>query len=207
MRNYDVERLPDNEVVAGRATFHIRFHHKKSLGLTVDLFADGETGLILQLTRTAPTGDLLYRMKFERVELSGIVRDANDPPRAPEPPRRVSEGAAPFAPLEASVLPAGFELSDHFFSEVVVGSKTIRAHVDRFSDGLQHLFVVQGGPGDDLWIVPPASAPAGQPTFYTATLGAISIVWGRAEDRTLAGYGPFSDTALAALIAGYSFSR
>ena len=208
IRNYVVERIAGSEKIADRGTFQIRFHHKKTAGLTVDLFADVETGLILQLIRTAPTGEMLYRMRFERVEIGGVARDANDPPRAPEPPRRVRDTEpAPFQPLEASVVPAGFERSDHFFGEVLVGAKAVRAHVDRFSDGLQHLFVVQGGPGDELWVLPPSSAPAGQPTFYTATLGAISIVWGRAEDRTLAGYGPFSDTALAALIAGYSFSR
>lgn len=210
LANYRVRRQDDSQPVAGRATFHLTFRHRSG-GASVDVWGDRDTGVALRVVRTNPEGVTTYLMEYVAIEYGPIRRTPGDPPTLPRRP----VAAAPSASFEALSFPNAEETLDfdglvhaeRQFSEILVDGRVYQGCVDRFTDGLQHLFVVQGDPGHDFWIVEPPRTEAELSTFYSASLASLNVVWTRKEGRSLAAYGPFSAEGLATLLERYERPR
>lgn len=204
LRNYAIEKLPDTTPVAGRPTVHFLFKSRHDAGLVLDVRCDQASGLTLELERKTLAGLRLYRLVYESVEIGAITRVESDPPTLPYPPKTIDAAHPPFSPLSTSWAPAGYELASHSFGELKASGETYSACVDRFTDGLEHFFVVQGSPSKGLWVSPPAAMPDGQLRFFTSSMGAITIVWGEPSGRSFAAYGALGDKVLAEAIARYA---
>lgn len=207
LENYHVTLETDHALVAGHPTVKFTFAPRASSGITTfktEIRADETTLLPLSVTRFDESDRIIYKMVYESVEI-GVERIASDPPTLPDPPERERMGSEIDAvSLNATNVPAGFRQSDRVVARITVLNRVALFVVDRFTDGLQHLFVSQGDPDKTFESNIPVHDPATGVGVYTATeMGFVRVVWGMREGRALAAFGPYGASTLADMIAGY----
>jgi hypothetical protein len=207
--NYNISTVNAGDSVAGRAAFHLRLDRRRNRGAAIDVWGDRESGVVLKVTRTSADGELLYSMAYDRIEIGGIERVEKDPPRLATPPAASKSSQGTFVPFDPTALPDGFtRSSDRRFAELQAGGQRFEGCVDVFTDGIQHLFVVQGNPEHDFWVAgQPGAARPPESTFLTASIASMNIVWVRREGRTLAAYGSFSEQLLGGILNRYHAPR
>lgn len=209
--NYDVALDPAPGLVAGHPTLALTFTGKTNAtnGQKTIVQSDAASGLPLQVTRLNSLDQLVYQMTFESVEIGNVVRTAEDPRTLPDAPpqQRSSNGQRSDSLgefLVASDVLDGFVLTDQSLSSVSIGGQGSTYAVDRYTDGLQHLFVTQGDPeftysGETPFVNTNESEPA----YAVTNMGPVTIVWGQRHGRALASFGPYDQTTLARVISKY----
>lgn len=208
--NYQIELEPGLETVAGRPAFHLALHRRGDSLARIDVWGDDATGVALRVERRGSSGNVQYQMVYEQIEIGDLTRQAGDPERLPSPPK-VEKPRELFPALEAAEglgdALDGFVWADREFSELTIGGQRFQGCVDRFTDGLQHLFVVQGNPDHDFWVTPPPAAPRLQTTIYASRLANMNVLWTRKHGRSFAAYGPYPEQTLAAVLQSYQAEK
>jgi hypothetical protein len=208
--NYEIELVPGLETVAGRSAFRLALRRRGDSLARIDVWGDDATGVALKVERRGATGSIQYQMVYEQIELGDLTRQPGDPERLPSPPKVEASGAL-FPALEAAEglgdALDGFVQADREFSELTIGGQRFQGCVDRFTDGLQHLFVVQGNPAHDFWVAPPPAAPRLQTTIYSSRLANMNVLWTRKHGRSFAAYGPYAEHTLAAVLQSYQAEK
>ncbi|MFN0206276.1 MAG: hypothetical protein ACKVS6_08170 [Planctomycetota bacterium] len=206
--NYLIYLSEDHAMVAGRPTAKLEFVPKHHNAVRVEVRFDEETGLALEVVRFDATNRVNYRMRYDQIEIGNVTRSRNDPPTLPDPPNKLQLSDVPPGTtiLSGQSIPAGFVLSERTVTSAQLDTHAKLFVVDRYSDGLQNLFVTQGEFSAMFNNPPAVDSGGGEPVFSVTNLGAINVVWGRREEKSLAAFGPFDRSLLAEVIMGYSRS-
>lgn len=211
LQNYNVSVSDSVDSVAGRAVKKLTFSPRSGVALAYKtiVLADETTGFPLSVAKIDDNGQTIYQMIYETVEISNVQRTSEDPRTLPDAPtKQQNANAVGIEPLVATALPAGFRLSESSVASIELGARRAYYFVDRYTDGLQHLFVTQGDP-KNVFIgeVPFVDSAQGMPTFAFTNVGAVSVVWGKRYGRGLASFGPYGKTTLGQVLAGYEPRR
>jgi hypothetical protein len=208
LANYDLSLSIDSVIVAGRVTHRLDFNPKAPSGLHMAVRFDIVSGLALEVVRFDAANQPVYVMQYESVELDPGSRVRTDPPTLPDPPQKLTLTDLPAGTvvLSPGSTPEGFSQSERFATAIAPNGHTQYYVVDRFSDGLQQMFVVQGDGSLLLNSPPAADVTGGPPTFTTTQVGTVQVVWGRHEGQSVAAFGPFDRQILGELILTYGFA-
>lgn len=206
--NYLINLSEDHALVAEHPTSKLEFIPKHHTAVRIEMRFDEATGLPLEVIRFDETNHISYRMQYSQVEVGNVSRSRNDPPTLPDPPSKLQLSDVPAGTpiLDGESMPAGFVLSERSVTSAQLNTHASIFIVDRYSDGLQNLFVTQGELSEMYNNPPAVDSAEGAPVFSVANLGAINVVWGRREEKALAAFGPFDRSLLAEVMMGYSRS-
>ncbi|MBI3819249.1 MAG: hypothetical protein HY286_11195 [Planctomycetes bacterium] len=205
-RNYNVSVVQDGDIIAGHPTIQFTFIPRQSFSYAYKTVvnADSTSGVPLQVKKLDLADQVIYQMTYDSIEIGNLQRTPSDPRTLPDPPQKVNLPTEAPTPLATTGLTGGFEFVEQSATSIDMGDHVAYYVVDRFTDGLQHLFVTQGNPKDTfIGDSPFLDATDAAPIFAYTNLGAVTVVWGQRHGRALASFGPFDQTALAGVLSSY----
>lgn len=208
LANYAATIVSTDESVAGRPAIHLRFAPRHGVTGAREAWVDQQSGLALRIVRHGADGEKTFQLEYLTVEVGPVSRIGSDPATLPAAPRRLEAGASAleFTPLAPGWIPKGFRLAE---TDVVMAGNAAAhtaARRDRFTDGLEHILVIQGDAKSGLWGAAQIETEvAGPPntTIGSFRVGAVSVVVGARRDCVISALGRIEGTLLDRLVLGY----
>ncbi|MBL8695029.1 MAG: hypothetical protein JNJ88_13120 [Planctomycetes bacterium] len=204
LANYKTSIIPENLQISGRSTIHLRFEPRHAGALAIDVWSDRTSGLPLRVERHDGAGAVVASMEYTSVEVGPVRRVAGDPPTLPSAGSSTPVAVASFAsPLShgSAWTPEGFALAESKWLTLRIDGQDEHIWLDRYSDGLEHLIVLQADATSGHWEMP--SAGSGATTLSVVRVGTVSVVMTEREGIALTALGRASRESLGGLLVGY----
>ncbi len=211
LENYRVRLVPGEETILGHPALHLEFTKRASGQKAVEVWSDRVSGLPLRVDRFGELGDLVFRMEYRSIEIGAVARTPEDPSSLPQaPPEHDRSAASPetgeaaLAILAPTWIPAGFRPAAWRDVEIDLGTSKTVARWSRFTDGLEHVFVIQGDAMSGAWDLPAATSSLDREIVLASyQLGAVNVVAATKDVHAIVAFGRVSANDLGGMVAGY----